>query len=977
MVRTAYEGDYCSRCCLAIGDAVRRVLALMSAVSILSVAMALTPSPPFAPASAAQIGAVWPSTAITAAGAGDAAFTPRVERLLDTRSTAKVKPAETVDVPVVGASAAPVDASAVVLNVTITDTTGPGFVSVYPKPSARELSAATTPARTTSSMNADEVGQTRANHVTVAIGDEGKVQVYTEGGTHVIVDLVGYYRPVATATVKAGRFHVATQSRLVDTRRSGGSVAAGSERTIDIVGRGGVPTGALAVVLNVTAVEMSEPGYVTVYTGGAARPATSNVNVDADGGTAANLVTVPLSTTGAVTFYANQSTSLIVDLVGWYTGGDAELSSNGLFRAADRRLLDTRSGTKPTADSSRAISLPDAAPGEAILLNVVMTGATRAGFATVFPTDEGRRTTSTVNTDIDQTIANAAVVASVGGVSLYADPSSHVIVDQQGSFIVGDATTDVNLRLLSLNDYHGYLQPPAGGDANLGPFDAAATPVGGGEYLATTLAGLRTGSDHTLTVAAGDLVGGTPFLSGLFHDEPSVESLESMALDVSSVGNHEFDEGLTELLRMQNGGCHPADGCYFPTDPYDGANFPWLAANVVHSSTGSTVLPPTWVKDVSGIKVGFIGMTLEGTPELVAQVGIQGLEFRDEIVSANAAAASLKARGVKAIVVLLHEGGVQTGTFNGCTGISGPIVAIAQGLDAEIDMVVSGHTHQPYVCSINDPNGQPRMVTSASSFGRVVTDTTLKLSRTTGDVDRASVASVNRLVVRTVAKDAQQSKIIAKWNDKSAPLANRVVGSLADDLVRAPNRDAESSLSNAIADAQLDATKGNGAQIALMNPGGVRADLKKADIGGGEKVGEVTFGESFTVQPFGNLLVTVDMTGAQLEQVLEQQAVASRSRPVLILGVSKGLEFSYSAGAAFGDRINPASIKLNGVVVSPTTTYKVTVNNFLADGGDGFTVFAAGLNRVGGGDDLAAFNAYLAANSPLASPGTGRIIELP
>jgi 2',3'-cyclic-nucleotide 2'-phosphodiesterase (5'-nucleotidase family) len=327
--------------------------------------------------------------------------------------------------------------------------------------------------------------------------------------------------------------------------------------------------------------------------------------------------------------------------------------------------------------------------------------------------------------------------------------------------------------------------------------------------------------------------------------------------------------------------------------------------------------------------------------------------------------------------VLLHEGGLQTGTFNGCTGISGPIVAIAQGLDAEIDMVVSGHTHQPYVCSVNDPNGQPRMVTSASSFGRVVTETNLTLKRSTGDVDRATVVSANRLVTRTIAKDAQQSAIIAKWNAKSAPVANKVVGSLADDLVRAPGRDAESALGNAIADAQLEATKLNGAQIALMNPGGIRADLKKADIAGGEKPGEVTFGEAFTVQPFGNLLVTIDMTGAQIEQVLEQQAIAARSRPVLIFGVSKGFEFSYAAGGTFGDRIDPASIKLNGVVLSPATTYKVTVNNFLADGGDGFTVFTSGLNRVGGGDDLAAFTAYLGANSPLASPGTGRILELP
>ena len=313
----------------------------------------------------------------------------------------------------------------------------------------------------------------------------------------------------------------------------------------------------------------------------------------------------------------------------------------------------------------------------------------------------------------------------------------------------------IPLQILSFNDYHGHLDPPAGLDATLGAtLDPSGTLVGGSEYLSTKLTELRQGVEHSVTAAAGDLIGGSPFLSGLFHDEPSVETLEAMKLDVSSVGNHEFDEGLTELYRMQFGGCHPVDGCYFPEAPYDGAAFPWLAANVTFEETGETVLPPTWTKVVEGVKVGFIGMTLEGTPELVAARGIEGLSFNDEVESANAAAAHLQQRNVDAIVVLLHEGGLQTGTYQDCAGISGPIVDIAQNLSPAIDLVITGHTHQPYVCTIDDPAGNPRQVTSASSFGRVVTETSLMIDKKSRDVVRSLTTSTNHLVTRTTADPA-------------------------------------------------------------------------------------------------------------------------------------------------------------------------------------------------------------------------------
>ena len=272
-----------------------------------------------------------------------------------------------------------------------------------------------------------------------------------------------------------------------------------------------------------------------------------------------------------------------------------------------------------------------------------------------------------------------------------------------------NATKTIPVQLLSFNDYHGHIEEdPASttgssdGNVNVAPVPGPATwvPAGGAAYLATHLSQLRAGHANSFTVAAGDLIGGSTFTSGFYHDEPSVETLNAMHLDASSVGNHEFDEGVTELLRMQNGGCHPVDGC-FQQDaagndiPYPGADFPWLAANVVNESTGDTVLPATWVQKVGSAKIGFIGMTLEGTDSLVAPSGVAGYDFQDEVEAGNRAAAQLRnEQGVRAIVVLLHEGGVQTGAYNGCTGISGPIVDIAKNLDPSIDALVTGHTHR-------------------------------------------------------------------------------------------------------------------------------------------------------------------------------------------------------------------------------------------------------------------------------------------
>ncbi len=539
----------------------------------------------------------------------------------------------------------------------------------------------------------------------------------------------------------------------------------------------------------------------------------------------------------------------------------------------------------------------------------------------------------------------------------------------------------LDIQLLAFNDYHGHLEPTT-------PGTVGTTTAGGSEYLASHLAGLRAGQRNSLTVAAGDLIGGTPFLSGLFHDEPSVNSLNAMGLDVSSVGNHEFDEGVTELLRMQNGGCHPDDGCYFPDEPYMGADFPWLAANVVSETTGETVLPPYWIKKFQGAEIAFIGMTLEGTPALVAQSGIDGWDFQDEADTANALVPVLRRQGVEAIVVLLHEGLETSGTYDDCVGISGPVADIQSRLDPEIDVMITGHTHQAYNCVMTDPAGEPRRVTSALSFGRIISEINLKYDRRTNDIRRDLVTATNHVVDQTVTPDPAQTAILDKYRPVADLIGNRPVGLITADITRAKtgtgseDRGSESNAGNMIADAQLWATAtNNGAELALMNPGGVRADFLYASSAKGEGDGVVTYAEAFNMQPFGNLLSTIPMTGQQIIDVLEEQCQPPGGRPFLHLGISNGLTYDLSKTIAAGvcTSITISNVELNGVALDPALPYMVTVNNFLADGGDNFVTFKQipKTDRIGGGEDLQAMIDYLGSEGPISPPGTDRVNELP
>ena len=525
----------------------------------------------------------------------------------------------------------------------------------------------------------------------------------------------------------------------------------------------------------------------------------------------------------------------------------------------------------------------------------------------------------------------------------------------------------VDVQLLALNDFHGNLEPPSGSTGVI-----AGAPAGGAEFLAAQLRSLEVAAGHpnTITVAAGDLIGASPLLSAAFHDEPAVESLGLAGLDLASVGNHEFDEGRAELLRIQNGGCHPVDGCADPTRPYRGAGFQYLSANVLVDEGGQPLLPPTAVQEVQGARIGFIGMTLEGTADIVSLSGVEGLKFADEVQTANTYAGQLRAQGVEAIVVLLHEGGIQGvgGGINDCSALTGPIVEIAHGIDDAVDVVVSGHTHRAYNCVLDG-----KVVTSASSFGRLVTDIDLTLDRGSGDIVRKTARNV--VVDRQIPSDPAQSELIGRYRTLLGPIASRQVGVTSAAITRTqevllsgdPPVLGQSPLGNLIADAQLAATdEEQGAVAALMNPGGVRAELD---------AGPVTFEEAFSVQPFNNNLTTLDLTGAQLQCLLEQQFTLNR---VLL---PAGVRYSVDpAGASApgtdpcaGTRVPDASLTIAGRPVEPATSYRITVNSFLADGGDGFSVLREGSNRVVGGLDIDALVTYLTATQPTAPPTADRI----
>ncbi|MBG0820508.1 bifunctional metallophosphatase/5'-nucleotidase [Planomonospora sp. ID91781] len=561
----------------------------------------------------------------------------------------------------------------------------------------------------------------------------------------------------------------------------------------------------------------------------------------------------------------------------------------------------------------------------------------------------------------------------------------------------------VPVRLLSLNDFHGHLEPPTGSSGRMVDETGATVYAGGAAYIAAHMEQLT--DKNTLKVAQGDLIGATPLISAAFHDEPSVEFLGKIGVTTSAVGNHEFDEGYAELRRIMKGGCHPVDGCS-PAGEWKGAAYDYIGANVILKRSGAgaekdalaalggnssslrsllrqygvPALPPVSIRWMNGVPIGFIGLVTKTTPNIVTAEGIKDLEFVDEVKAANVASRLLKLVGVKAQVVLVHEGDQVTAgqSPDACSAQPGAGNRIATQVDAEIDMILSGHSHQAYLCTVADPKGNQRLYSQGGSFGRVITKVDFRVDVRTRDVVRSSVVADNQVVTQTITPDDDIATFVQTWKDRVATVANKPIGKITADITNTAAPSGESPLGNLIADGQLAAARtGGNAQIALMNPGGVRASLTYPSSPAGEGDGVVTYGEAFTVQPFNNLLQVVTLTGAQLKTLLEQQFPGGPNNQAFtkILQPSSNLTYSYSASAAWGSKVS--DIKIDGVAVTDAQTIRVAANNFLVGGGDAFAAFTQGTDVWSGPLDIDAFAAYFAANPVIAPPTPNHITVLP
>lgn len=504
----------------------------------------------------------------------------------------------------------------------------------------------------------------------------------------------------------------------------------------------------------------------------------------------------------------------------------------------------------------------------------------------------------------------------------------------------------LTVQLLAFNDFHGAL---AGAET----LESGET-VGGAAYVAGWIRELSEENRNTLVMYAGDAIGASPLLSALFHDEPTIEFMNLIGVDLASVGNHEFDEGVDELLRMANGGCHPEDGC-FGGDGFAGAQYPYLAANVVDEDTGEPVLPPYTIKKVKGMRIGFIGLTLEETAGIVLPSGVEDVRFLDESETITRYVDELKRQGVESIVVVIHQGVESDSGPNGCTNPEGPLLQEMADSPAEVDAWVTGHTHDAYVCEVG---GDP--VTMAGDTGSFITEIDLVISRRTKDV--VGWSATNHPTTHDVAPSRAAQQLVDRYRELSEEQLERVVGLTSEPILEEYDASRESPLGNLIADSQVAAAPE--AVVAFMNPGGIRTDLDE---------GPVTYAEAFAILPFGNTLVTMDLTGAQILALLDEQWCGQEFPRVL--QVSEGFGYTWRPGESVpcDERVIDGSVTIGGEDLDPSATYRVVTNNFLAQGGDSFETFTEGTNRVNGVSALEALVTFLPDGVAVDAPATDRI----
>ncbi|MQY17413.1 bifunctional metallophosphatase/5'-nucleotidase [Nocardia macrotermitis] len=503
------------------------------------------------------------------------------------------------------------------------------------------------------------------------------------------------------------------------------------------------------------------------------------------------------------------------------------------------------------------------------------------------------------------------------------------------------------VHLFGINDLHGNLEPPDGSNGHVGAYQA-----GGAAYLATHLAKLKAAYPAGAVLSAGDNVSASPLISALFHDEPTIDYLNSLGVSASAVGNHEFDHGTAELTRLQQGGC-AADGCS-PGQPFTGAAFPYLASNVTDvNGQLPPGLKPWTMLTVGGHKIGVVGTVTRATADIVMPDAIRGYSFGDEADAVNKYVPEMVAAGAETVVALVHDGGAQQThgaaiDYNGCTNISPNVTILANRIDPRVKVVFTAHTHLAYNCVIGG-----KVVTQAASYGRLITDVSLRFHDGTVDAK-----AVNRVVTRTVTPDPAAAKLVAFYSDQARPRAAHVIGTTAGPLSNEPTPGGDSPLGDVIADAMLAAMAPDHAVAAFMNPGGVRADLS---------TGAITYEQAYTVQPFGNQVVTVALSGEQILNLLEQQWDNKTTPGVLSVA---GITYSYSDAAPKGHKILDDTVRIAGQALNPAAVYQVSTNNFLAAGGDGFSVFTKGQQNAVGPADLDAFNAYLASQAKIEPPAS-------
>lgn len=533
--------------------------------------------------------------------------------------------------------------------------------------------------------------------------------------------------------------------------------------------------------------------------------------------------------------------------------------------------------------------------------------------------------------------------------------AAFVMFGAAGCAHVEERRATIPVKIVAINDFHGNLQAPAEGLVS----DGRSIPAGGAAYLASWVAKLKAGARHSVFVSAGDLVGGSPLLSSMFDDEPTIEVMNAMGLEFEAAGNHEFDHGLTHLERLQRGGC-PNEGCKSGL-AFQGARFPMLSANIFVKATGKPLFPAYGVREFEGVKVAFVGVTTREAAVMVPRTVQEALEFRDEADAVNGLVPELRRAGIEAIVLLMHEGGSASGGANACDNPQGAMLGIVPRLDPAVDVVVSAHTHNAYVCRLGGPLSG-RLVTSAGNYGRLVTEIDLDLDRDSRDV--VSARALNRMVDHDIDPDRNETERVGRYAGLASAVLDRGVGRTMEEIPHIPTSGGETAIGRLVADAHRAETAASGAQIAFVNAGGVRSALPyRAD-------GRITFGDVHAVYPFENTLVTMNLSGAQIVSVLEQQWRPSGRE---ILQVSRGFSYSWRPDRPIGQRVVPGSVAIDGRSLEPGASYRVTVNSFLEAGGDGFSVFKGGRDRVAGPDGREALLRYIAGHSPVSPAKDARI----